>query len=49
LYFKKHKITGEKTQLVLTVKEPPAKVGIDPFYKLVDRAPDDNVKSVEMR
>lgn len=49
LYFKKHKITGEKTQIVLTVKEPPVKVGIDPFYKLVDRAPDDNVKSVEMR
>ncbi|MBK9248497.1 MAG: hypothetical protein IPM69_10380 [Ignavibacteria bacterium] len=49
LYFKKHKITAETMQFTFTVKEQPIKVGIDPFYKLVDRSPDDNVKSVEVQ
>ncbi|MBS1537018.1 MAG: hypothetical protein JST20_04650 [Bacteroidetes bacterium] len=49
LYFKKHKITSDKLQLVLNVKDKPIKVGIDPFYKLVDRSPDDNIKTIELR
>jgi hypothetical protein len=49
LYFKKHKITSETMHIAINVKELPTKVGIDPFYKLVDRSPEDNVKTVEMR
>lgn len=48
LYFQKHKITGPSTKISVIVKEKPVKAGIDPYYKLVDREPDDNVKSLNL-
>ena len=35
LYFKKHRFTKPDTTLEITVRKKPAKVGIDPFYKLI--------------
>lgn len=37
--------SGEQT-LTFTVSERPGKVGIDPYVKMIDRNPDDNVKSL---
>ncbi len=47
LYLAKHHITGPTTRLRLTVEEAPARAGIDPYNKLVDRNSDDNLKKVE--
>ncbi len=47
LYREKHQLSDEKTTLTVTVDAKPAKAGIDPIVMLVDRNPDDNVKSVE--
>ncbi|MCR9162491.1 MAG: M1 family aminopeptidase [Nannocystaceae bacterium] len=47
LYREKHRLSDEKTTLTVTVDAKPAKAGIDPIVMLVDRNPDDNVKSVE--
>ena len=42
LYLKKHRIKGGETTLTLEVAGKPAKAGIDPVVKLIDRRPDDN-------
>jgi ABC-type transport system involved in multi-copper enzyme maturation permease subunit len=47
LYLQKQKIDKEKTDVTVTVDQPPAKAGIDPVDKLVDRNPDDNVIAVK--
>jgi ABC-2 type transport system permease protein len=47
LYLEKHRITSGQNNLQITVKEKPTKAGIDPYNKLIDRNPDDNVKRVE--
>ena len=39
--------TGAQT-IVMRVKERPARAGIDPLNKLVDRQPDDNLTRVEV-
>lgn len=44
---KKH-ITAEKTVFEFVVGQKPAKAGIDPLNKLIDRNPEDNVTSVSM-
>jgi ABC-2 type transport system permease protein len=46
LYMKKHKIEKAETELTLVVDKAPAKAGIDPWNKLVDRKPDDNTVAV---
>ena len=46
LYLQKHKIEQEKTDITVTVDKLPAKAGIDPGDKLIDRNPDDNVIAV---
>ena len=44
LYLKKYKLTaGEHTISIIVKGEPPVRVGIDPYVKLIDRIPDDNV------
>jgi hypothetical protein len=43
LYFQKHHFTGKETKLELIVKDQPTHAGIDPYHKLIDRKPDDNV------
>jgi ABC-2 type transport system permease protein len=49
LYFKKHKITKEQNTITVTVNQEPSKAGIDPYSKLIDREPDDNIKSVDIQ
>jgi ABC-2 type transport system permease protein len=49
LYLQKHKIEKERTELTLVVDKLPAKAGIDPLNKLIDRDPEDNVVKVEKR
>jgi ABC-2 type transport system permease protein len=46
LYLQYHHITQAETILELTVDERPARAGIDPANKLIDRNPDDNTRSL---
>lgn len=46
LYLKKHWLGEGEHTLEFTVKGKPLKAGIDPYNKLIDRIPDDNVMSV---
>jgi ABC-2 type transport system permease protein len=46
LYLAKHRLTQKTTSLELTVDEVPTRAGIDPYNKLIDRNPEDNVISV---
>jgi ABC-2 type transport system permease protein len=48
LYLEKKKIEQEETTLTLVVPKKPAKAGIDPFNKLIDRRPKDNAIPVEI-
>ncbi|MBA3970897.1 MAG: hypothetical protein H0X46_01910, partial [Bacteroidetes bacterium] len=45
LYLKKHKITKDKMEIEILVNEEPLKTGIDPYNKLIDRTPENNVRS----
>jgi ABC-2 type transport system permease protein len=46
LYLRKHWLTPGEHTITLTVKGIPRKAGIDPYNKLIDRIPDDNLKTV---
>jgi aminopeptidase N len=46
LYLSKHKIDRSESEFTLVVDQLPAKAGIDPLNKLVDRKPDDNTIAV---
>ncbi|MBI9065530.1 MAG: hypothetical protein JEZ14_26325, partial [Marinilabiliaceae bacterium] len=47
IYLEKHKISDGKNSIKIIVDKKPIKAGIDPLYKLIDRNPNDNVKSAE--
>jgi len=47
LYLKKHKIAQPEMMFELLVDELPVEAGVDPYVKLIDRNPDDNIKKVE--
>lgn len=47
LYLKKHWLTSGEHVLEFIVDGKPVKAGIDPYNKLIDRVPDDNLKSVD--
>lgn len=49
LYLKKHWLTPGEHTLEFTVDKKPVKAGIDPYNKLIDRIPEDNVKAVEKK
>ena len=49
IYFEKHRFTQGSEQLVVTVDREPARAGIDPYRKLIDRHPDDNEVRVEIQ
>jgi ABC-2 type transport system permease protein len=49
LYLQKHLIDQDETELKLTVDKLPARAGIDPLNKLIDRNPDDNTIAVEKK
>ena len=40
------KVTEKETHLEVIVDELPIEAGIDPYNKLIDRNPNDNVQSV---
>jgi len=49
LYLQRQRMDQEKAEFDVTVDKRPAKAGIDPLIKLIDRNPDDNVIAVEAR
>jgi ABC-2 type transport system permease protein len=44
LFMKKMKITKAEQTIELTVDEEPESAGIDPYNKLIDRSPDNNIR-----
>jgi ABC-2 type transport system permease protein len=46
LYLKKEKITQPKETFEIVVDQMPTRAGIDPYNKLIDRIPDDNMIDV---
>jgi len=48
LYLEKKKIEQEETEFTLIVPKKPAKAGIDPYNKLIDRRPKDNAIPVDV-
>lgn len=46
VYFEKQRIKTGQNKLEIFVKEKPSKAGIDPYNKLIDRTPGDNLKAV---
>ncbi|MDR6941118.1 ABC transporter permease/M1 family aminopeptidase [Mucilaginibacter pocheonensis] len=46
LYFKKHKLTAGQHTFTIIVKGKPESAGIDPYNKLIDRVPRDNIKAL---
>ncbi len=48
IYLKKHRLTNGDHTLTFQVKGKPIKAGIDPYNKLIDRIPDDNIIVVEL-
>jgi ABC-type transport system involved in multi-copper enzyme maturation permease subunit len=46
LYFAKHLVTSGDQTITVHVTEMPARVGIDPYNKMVDRNPDDNLRAL---
>jgi ABC-type transport system involved in multi-copper enzyme maturation permease subunit len=46
LYLAKHWIRSKDTTITVVVDTAPVKAGIDPYNKLIDRDPEDNVKQV---
>ncbi|WP_207432951.1 ABC transporter permease/M1 family aminopeptidase [Sabulibacter ruber] len=49
LYLQKQRIKAGQNKLEIIVKEKPQKAGIDPFNKLIDRNPEDNLKEVTVK
>ncbi|HAG73130.1 MAG TPA: hypothetical protein DCL66_13100, partial [Gammaproteobacteria bacterium] len=46
IHVEKLRVNQEEQSFVFTVDTLPISVGIDPFNKLVDRNPEDNVKNI---
>jgi ABC-2 type transport system permease protein len=46
LYLKKEKITQANQTFEIVVDQMPTRAGIDPYNKLIDRIPDDNMIDV---
>jgi hypothetical protein len=46
LYMRREKITQEHQTFTIVVNERPTRAGIDPYNKLIDRIPDDNMIDV---
>ena len=46
LYLAKHRFTEKTANLIIFVDEQPTRAGIDPYNKLIDRNPEDNVINV---
>ena len=48
IYIQKYKLQQGEKKITLHVKGKPIKAGIDPYNKLIDRIPDDNLGDVDM-
>ena len=48
LFLEKRKIEREESEFTVTVTGKPARAGIDPFNKLIDRRPEDNTMPVDL-
>jgi len=46
IYLKRYKLTAGEHTFDLIVKGTPVRAGIDPYVKLIDRIPDDNIKDL---
>ncbi len=46
LYLEKHRITENNTSIEIVVDEMPWKAGIDPYNKLIDKTPENNIRKV---
>jgi hypothetical protein len=46
LYLKKYKLNYGEHTITVIVKGKPVRLGIDPYSKLIDRNPNDNVKDL---
>jgi ABC-type transport system involved in multi-copper enzyme maturation permease subunit len=46
ILFESHNITSGEQTLTFTVAQEPERVGIDPYVKMIDRNPDDNLRSL---
>jgi len=46
LYLKKHKFTAGEHMIDIIVTGKPVKAGIDPYYKLIDKTTNDNIKDL---
>src|SRR5947209_16284576 len=49
LYLQKQKMDKENADFTVVVDKLPARAGIDPLNKLIDRKPDDNVIKVDRK
>ena len=49
LYLKKEKITQATQIFEIVVDQIPTRAGIDPYNKLIDRIPDDNIIDITKR
>ncbi|HEU4699542.1 MAG TPA: M1 family aminopeptidase [Gemmatimonadales bacterium] len=49
LYLQPHRIRAGKQAIVLTVPRRPARAGLDPYRRLIERERDDNIAEVEGR
>jgi hypothetical protein len=49
LYRERFPVNKTESTYQFVVDEVPDKVGIDPFHLLIDRTPDDNTKSVDLK
>jgi hypothetical protein len=47
LYLRKHRLDKDEATLTVTVDRAPARAGIDPYNKLIDRKSDDNLVDVQ--
>jgi hypothetical protein len=47
LYLEKKKIDREDSEFTIIVRSKPARAGIDPYNKLIDRRPKDNTVAVD--
>ena len=48
ILIERQRVNQNEQSFTFTVEERPVSVGIDPFNKMIDRSPDDNVKSIEV-
>jgi ABC-2 type transport system permease protein len=49
LYLARHRLTGGRQSISVTVPRPPARAGVDPYRWLIDRDTADNVREVAAR